>query len=252
MSRSIELDVQDGLARLTLHREHGNAIDDSVVDGLIDACRAIESDPGVGGVLLRAEGKLFCPGLDLQVLIEKDRTEMQAFLSRFNAAVLGLYTLERPVVAALHGHAVAGGCVLALTADWRMLAEGAQVGLAEVKVGVPFPFGVSMILRDSVASNRVEEVALFGRNYAGEDAVRVGLAHEAHPTEGFEEACLERLRELTAKDAYAFRTTKRYLRSATVERIRANDPQFQSDFLDGWFSDSTRARIRELVAKLRG
>ena len=138
---SVKITTENGLARLELHREHGNAIDDTVVDGLIAACRQIEGDDRIRGVMLASQGKLFCPGLDLQQLIDKDRPEMRNFLARFQACILSMFTMEKPMVAALHGHAVAGGCVLALTADWRVLQEGAKVGLNEVKVGVPFPFG---------------------------------------------------------------------------------------------------------------
>ena len=88
----------------------------------------------------------------------------------------------------------------------------------EVRVGVPFPFGVSMVLRESVPATRLEEVALFGRNYSGEEAVAAGLAHELHGEEGFEAHCRSRLEELADKDAKAFAITKRYLRSATKPR----------------------------------
>ncbi|MCY0726014.1 enoyl-CoA hydratase/isomerase family protein, partial [Klebsiella pneumoniae] len=81
----------------------------------------------------------------------------------------------KPVVAAVGGHAVAGGCVLALTADWRVIKHGAVIGLAEVRVGVPFPFGVVTLLERSIAPARLAEVALFGRNYESEEAVATGL-----------------------------------------------------------------------------
>ena len=155
------------------------------------------------------------------------------------------------MVAALHGHAIAGGCVLSLTDDWRILQEGAMVGLNEVLVGVPFPFGVSMIMRESVPRARLEEVALFGRNFDSQGALEVGLVHEVQPAKGFEPYCLGRLKELATRDPRAFAITKRYLRSATVERIRANDPQFTADFLDSWFSPETQSLIHSIVTDLK-
>jgi enoyl-CoA hydratase len=154
-------------------------------------------------------------------------------------------------VAQLQGHAIAGGCVLALTADWRVLRDGAMVGLNEVRVGVPFPFGVAMIMRESVPSARVEEVALFGRNYSGADAVAAGLVHETHPVEGFESHCRERLHELMGKDPRAFSITKRYLRSTVVERIRAHEQALAHEFVDSWFSPSTQSRLHGIVDELR-
>jgi len=251
VGQAATLTVDDGLATLRIAREHGNAINAELVDALAAACREIEERPEIRGVLLAAGGKLFCPGLDLQELMLLERDAMERFLRRFNAMVLALYTLPRPLVAALHGHALAGGCVLALTADWRVLRRGALTGLNEVKVGVPLPFGVALVLRSSVNPTRLEEVALFGRNYTDDEAVAAGLAHELHAEQGFEAHCLERLAELAERDARAFTITKRYLRAATVERIRALDTQFEREFLDSWFSPATRERIRGIVERLR-
>jgi enoyl-CoA hydratase len=251
LGQPVTLSIDQGLATVRLERAHGNAINDELVRGLMTACQETEADPEVRGVLLAGGGKLFCPGLDLQELVELDRATMVGVLHRFNACILMLYTHSKPVVAALHGHAVAGGCVLSLTADWRVLRQGAMVGLNEVKVGVPFPFGVSMVLRESVPRASLEEVVMFGRNYRDDEAIRAGLVHEVRPAEGFEQYCLERLQELADKDPRAFAITKRYLRSATAERIRANDPQLAEEFLDSWFSTETRQKIKAIVAALK-
>jgi enoyl-CoA hydratase/carnithine racemase len=116
---------------------------------------------------------------------------------------------------------------------------------------VPLPFGVTLIVREAISGPRLEEVALFGRNYRGAEAVDAGLVHEVHALDGLEELAIERLREMTSKDLQSFAVTKRYLRSRTVERIRAYDAQFGDDFLDCWFSEGTRARIEGIVADLR-
>lgn len=250
MSQTLKVSVEDGLATVRLDRAHGNAINLDLVDELTSAFRRLDTDRSVRGVMLAASGKLFSPGLDLQELVELNRLEMERFLERFNACILGLYTFSKPLVAAIHGHAVAGGCVLVLTADWRVLNHEKLLGLNEVRVGVPFPYGVAMILRESVPQRHLEEIALYGRNYRGDEAVRVGLAHETHGDEGFEEHCRSRLEELADKDSAAFAITKRYLRSPTVERIMADEARLASDFVDRWFSASTRRRLSEIVAKL--
>jgi enoyl-CoA hydratase len=251
MAATVRITVDGALACLRLDREHGNAINAPLVDELERAVREAGADEAVRGVLLAAAGKLFCPGLDVQELVELDRPSMERFLERFNRCVLALYGLSKPLVAAIHGHAVAGGCVLALTADWRMLRQGAVIGLNEIRVGVPFPYGVAMILRESVSRPRHEEVALFGRNLDGEAAVAAGLAHEVLPDDGFETACRSRLAELADKDPAAFAITKRYLRSVTVERIERRQAALAGEFLDAWFSPPTRARLQELARQLR-
>jgi len=249
---TVQVTDNGGLATVRIGREHGNAINAELIGDLVAAFDEAEQDPDVRGVLLASKGKLFSPGLDLRELIELDRPGLAGFLDRFSEGILRFYCFSKPVVAALRGHTIAGGCVLSLTVDWRVLREGAMVGLNEVRVGVPLPYGVAQILRQSVPATRLEEVALFGRNYSGAEAVAAGLAHEIHEDAGFEEHCLMRLDELAAKDPGAFAFTKRYLRSATVERIRADEARYAGDFLDSWFSPGTQERIQAIVAQLKG
>ncbi|MHC4428546.1 MAG: enoyl-CoA hydratase/isomerase family protein [Planctomycetota bacterium] len=251
MSDTVMLEADAGLATLRMARAHGNAINGELLDDLVAACGRAEEDPDIRGVMLTGAGKLFCPGLDLIELMELDGPAMEDFLARFTRCLQTLYTFPKPMVARIHGHAVAGGCVLSLTADWRVLCEGAMVGLNEVPIGVPLPFAVTMILRESAPSPKIEEVALFGRNYRGEDAVSVGLVHETHAAEGFDEHCRARLEELAAKEDRAFSITKRYLRSPVVERIAAREEALMHEFLDSWFSPSTQERLQGVVEELR-
>jgi len=251
VASTVTIEQKDGIKTVRIGRAHGNAINGELVDDLIAAFQGLEEERETRGVLLTSTGKLFSPGLDLQELTLLDRAEMEDFVRRFGSCILMLYTCSKPVVAAMQGDAIAGGCILALTADWRILCGESRMGLAEVKVGVPFPFGVSMILRESVPRAHLTEVALFGRNYRGAEAVEVGLAHEQINPEEFDAHCLARLQELADKDPGAFAVTKRYLRSSSVERIRAYDQQFVGDFLDAWFSDATRARIAGLLEGLQ-
>jgi enoyl-CoA hydratase len=248
---TVELSVDRGLGTLLMTRAHGNAINGELVDDMIAACRQAEEDEGIRGVMLAGAGKLFSPGLDLQELIEMDRGEIEHFLGRFSECLTAMYGFSKPMLARIHGHAVAGGCVFALTADWRVLTEDVLVGLNEVQVGVPLPFSVAMILRESVPSPKIEEVALFGRNYRGPEAVSAGLAHEVRPAEGFDEHCRERLDELAAKDARAFSITKRYLRSPVMQHIRDHDEKWRDEFVESWFSAGTRDRLQAVVEGLR-
>jgi enoyl-CoA hydratase len=162
-----------------------------------------------------------------------------------------LYGLRQPMVAAVSGHAVAGGCILALTADWRVLRRGGvNIGLNEVKVGVPLPLSVSALLRASVPPGALSRVALLGRNFADEEALAAGLADELAPAEGFEEACLARLQEFAEKDPYSLAVTKRYLRAGALREMQAEDPAAVAEWLDGWFSPGTQERIRGIAASL--
>jgi enoyl-CoA hydratase len=237
---------------LRLDKSRGNAIDEPLVEALAAAAAEVARDDSVQGMLLAsAHPKLFCPGLDLVALAEYDRGSMERFMTAFSLAVWALYGLPKPVVAAVSGAAVAGGCILALTADHRVLRRGAPIGLNEVKVGVPLPWSVTRLLRASVPPQALARIALLGRNFADEEALAVGLADELAEGDGFEAACRARLDEFVDKDARALATTKAWLREGVLAEMMAREAQGLAGFLDGWFSEGTQERIRATVAALK-
>jgi enoyl-CoA hydratase/carnithine racemase len=249
---TVRVDRKGRAAVLRLDKARGNAIDEPMVRDVTAAARELAADESVGGVLLTsAHPKLFSPGLDLVTLIELDRGGMERFMLLFAEMVWALYALPKPMVAGINGHAVAGGCILALTADHRVLRRGgAQIGLNEVKVGVPLPWSVSELLRASVPPPALSQVALLGRNFADDEALRVGLADELADAAGFEDHCLLRLDEFLEKDLYSLVATKTALRHDVLASMKGRERERMGGWLDGWFSDSTRARMKELAAGL--
>jgi enoyl-CoA hydratase len=234
-----------------MDKPRGNSIDEAFVDEMARATAELAMDEAVLGVLMAsAHPKLFCPGLDLVTLLEYDRPAMERFMTAFGDMALGLFALPKPVVAAISGHAVAGGCVLALTADHRILRRGAQIGLNEVRVGVPLPWSVALLLRAAVPPQALSRVALLGSNFTDDDALGLGLVHEVTGAEGFEAACLARLEEFAERDPRAVALTKTYLRAAPLAEMRAHVAARRADFLDAWFSAEARARIRAVVESL--
>jgi enoyl-CoA hydratase len=244
---------RDGrIAVLRLDKARGNAIDEPLVEALAAAAGELARDPEVHGILLAsAHPRLFCPGLDLVSLAEYDRASMERFMSAFSVAVWALYGLPKPVVAAVSGAAVAGGCILALTADYRVLRRGAAIGLNEVKVGVPLPWSVTRLLRASVPPQALSRIALLGRNFSDESALDAGLSDELAEAEGFEALCRARLDEFVEKDTCSLAATKAWLREGVLAEMMAHEAERLPAWLDGWFSASTQERIRATVAGLK-
>ena len=248
----VRIERQGALAVLRLSKARGNAIDEPLVEEVARAAAEVAADPGARGVLLASgHPKVFCPGLDLVALAGYDRGSMERFMTSFAVAVWGLYGLPKPVVAAVSGAAVAGGCILALTADHRVLKRGAPIGLNEVKVGVPLPWTVTRLLRASLHPPALSRVALLGRNFTDAEAVETGLADEVAEADGFEAACLARLEEYADKDPLALATTKAWLREGVLGEMMAHEAERVPGFLDGWFSAGTQERIRATVATLQ-
>jgi enoyl-CoA hydratase/carnithine racemase len=248
---SVKIEKQGVVAVLRMDKGRGNAIDEPFTEDLLAAARTVAQDRDVHGVLLAsAHPKLFCPGLDLVTLFQYDRPSMSRFMSRFGEAVIALFSMRKPVVAAIAGHAVAGGCVLALTADHRILRRGSQIGLNEVRVGLPLPWSVALLLKSAVPPGALSRVALLGENFTDEEAQRIGLVHEVLDAEGFEAACLARAREFADKETTAVGTTKAYLRRATLREMQDHEKELQGEFLDAWFSPAGREKIGQTVEAL--
>ncbi len=132
---------RDGIAELVLDRPPVNALSLSLLSDLSATLREIEGHPDVRGVLVRGEGRCFSAGLDLREVLTLDERAAVPFLSRFDEVYGTLYRLTKPVAVAVSAHAIAGGLVLALTADFLALPTSPDVrlGLTELAVGVPFP-----------------------------------------------------------------------------------------------------------------
>ncbi len=130
----------DDVAVVTMTSNKVNALDDDFFTDLQAAIAEIQSGAAMP-VVLTGTGRCFSAGLNLLELYEYDRTTLAAFVERMNETLLAWYSLPRPTIAAVNGHAIAGGCIIALSCDLRIVADAddAQIGLNEVQVGIPFP-----------------------------------------------------------------------------------------------------------------
>ena len=180
--------VENGVARITLNRpEKRNALDPEFIQELQDALDTSASDSAVRVVLLNGNGKDFCSGMDLAAL----RASMDADIlqSRHNAHELAALFLAmrrhpRPVVAAVHGRALAGGCGLATAADLIIAAHSAQFGYTEVNIGF-VPAIVTAILRRSIPEKRAFELIASGEIISAQLAFDQGLVNRVFPDESF-------------------------------------------------------------------
>ena len=126
----VHLDIHEGVATVRLERGKVNALNEQVVDELSSCLRRLESDPAVRGVLLTGTGKFFSFGFDIPEFLGAPKEDFTHYLRKFTALYRELFAHPRPVVAALNGHAVAGGCMLASACDVRvMVKENARIGL---------------------------------------------------------------------------------------------------------------------------
>ncbi len=228
-----------------------NALNSNLMDTLSGAIADLR-EAGAPPILLRSSHKaLFCPGWDLKYLVNAERHEVAAALVRFNRLVFDLFSYPGPTGAAIHGHAVAGGCLLALCCDLRIMATGRpRIGLSELNLGVPVPAPSLVMLRERLAANVVEELVVGGDGCGAEGAKNQGIVHRtAEPSVVL--ATTEReLARVAAKPAKAFAATKQFLLGESWRRMTGPSAVYDEVFLDCWFSPETQNRIRGIVDRL--
>jgi len=194
--------------------ERRNALDDQLVAQLGAALRAAEQDPEVKVILLRAEGPDFCAGADLEQTIrnvtQSGPVENLADAARLGDLFITMRRLERPIVAAVHGRALAGGAGLALACDLVVAAESGELGYPEVHHGL-VPAMVGAILRRSVGEKVAFELLAQGRRLSAGEAQRLGMVNRVLPDERFLEEARRYARELAALSGSALRLIKRLL-----------------------------------------
>jgi enoyl-CoA hydratase/carnithine racemase len=165
--------------RLTLNRpEKRNALNVALCQELIAAIEKADTDPAVGAILLTGNGKAFCAGMDLSEALQPDRTEMDEVHEKL--FTIG-YRLRKPIVAGVHGAALAGGTGLAANAHILVAGDDAQFGLTEIRIGL-WPILIFRAMKAAVGERRATELALTGRRFTAQEAVTIGLAHEVSST----------------------------------------------------------------------
>ncbi|MCO5169615.1 MAG: enoyl-CoA hydratase/isomerase family protein [Planctomycetes bacterium] len=221
-----------------------NALGTAMMDHLLERLEQAGGHP----VLLTGAGDAFSAGLNLKEVHALDVAGMEAFLRKLERLVSTLYTYPGPTVALVNGHAIAGGCVLALCCDHRVLkAEaGARVGLNEVALGLRFPPGVLRMVRERLSAAHQTEVLLGAALHGPEGALRLGLVDEV--TTDADALARERLRALAAHPDHAYAALKRALRGRSLLDQPGYEETFRS-LLPSWSSDELKQRIVAALKK---
>lgn len=237
----------DGIETLQISHGKANALD-------LELCRSLEEalaegERREGPLILTGAGSMFSAGVDLFRVVEGGAEYIAQFLPAMSDVFLRLFMFPRPVVAAINGHAIAGGCILACACDYRVMADGkGRIGLPELHVGVPFPASAIELLRSVTDPARLQEFLLLGRTYEAREAMAVGLVNEAVPAESVLERAVAIARDLSSRPAASYRITKQFLRAPAATRIREAE-QDRSELIDAWATPATLEAIREYLAR---
>jgi enoyl-CoA hydratase len=245
----LEIERRDGNDLLRLAHGRANALDLELTEALGAALRKLRAE-STGALVISGTGRLFSAGVDLKRVLSGGASYVDEFLPSMNAMFLELFTFPRPVVAAINGHAIAGGCIMALACDWVVMARGeAEIGMPELPVGVPFPSVPLEIVRNAVSPERFPVLILRGQRCRPEEALEVGMIHEICEPAELDARALEAATRFTAISPEAFAQVKRMIRQPALDRI---SERAEAEVLAIWKSPETASRIGSYLDQVLG
>lgn len=245
------LTFEHGAVReLRLNRPPVNALSPELIAALL---RAVQAAPREGKRALVLSGLpgMFSAGLDVPVLLKLDQEVMNGVWRDFYALMKALAASPIPIAVAITGHAPAGGTVLALFCDWRVVAEGdSKIGLSEVQVGLPLPPVILSALRRLVGARQAERLAVSGLLVPPRNAAILGLVDEVVPAEQVVDRALKWCQDLIALPQVAINVTRRQARADLIAEFARDIDGELAEVSSWWWNQETQAALQRMVEQL--
>ncbi|MEA2930189.1 MAG: enoyl-CoA hydratase [Hyphomicrobiales bacterium] len=243
----IDVTSRGDIAILTMVHGKANALTTEFCDTL--AARVRETT-AARAIVITGAGRIFSAGVDLPRLLAGGPSYAREFLPALHRLYDTIFFHPKPVVAAVNGHAVAGGCVLACAADARLMADnGTRIGVTELLVGVPFPPLAFEIMRYATAPQFFPAVIFSGATFAPEDAKARGLIDEIAAPQALIDRAIAAAETLAALSPAAFALTKQQMRQPVAERTARNARDFGNEVTETWTAQGTLDHVRDYVAR---
>ncbi len=237
-----------------LRMEHGkaNAVDTDLFADLNAALDATEA-AGARALVLTGTGSIFSAGVDLFRVLEEGAPYLAEFLPALSSTVRRLFTYPRPMVAAVNGHAIAGGCILAAACDRRIMnRDKGRIGVTELLVGVPFPADALEPLRFLLPARHVQDLVYSGRTLDAAEAQAIGLVEQVADADSVLESACREAERMGALAADAFTISKHQIRQPAFERMQAMATATDERVLEAWSRPETLGAIRAFLEKTVG
>lgn len=249
---TIATTIKDKLAIITLNRGKSNSLNREMVTELHDMLENIENDDNIGGVIITGRENFFSAGLDLIELYHYNEEEAKSFWHLFLKFTAKITAFKKPLVAAINGHSPAGGCVIALACDARVMAHGQYIiGLNEVPVGIIVPHSIFKLYAFWLGHASAYRNILAGKLFSPDEALAVGLVDELVKQESILTAAERKVRKYMAFEANTWQQSKLNVRRDLTAIMNADQTSDLDIMLKQWWSQPTRAILKSLIDGLQ-
>jgi enoyl-CoA hydratase/carnithine racemase len=239
------------IREITLNRPPANAINDELARSLGEAL--VAASENAEAVIVSGLPGMFSAGLDVPSLLQLDRSNFSEYWLNFQVMLRNLAYMPIPTVFAMTGHAPAGGIVMALFGDYRIMPKGGfKTGLNEVQVGLVAPPPAQHALVRLVGAHTAERILVAGEMMDSEKALEIGLVDELTTDAGeVVPRALEWCEQLLALPRHAMLTTRQMTRESLHAAFAGDLEKQTADFADLWFKEDTQRTLKTLVARLK-
>lgn len=243
----INLAIEGGIATVTLNRGKVNAINDDVVDEIKACFKEFENNDEVKAVIITGQGKFFSFGFDIPQFLSYSKEAFSNYIKNFTSLYTYLFLYPKPVIAAINGHAVAGGCMLANSCDYRLMVTGkAKIALNEVAFGSTIFAGSVEILKFSAGQRNAEIIAGIGKMFSAEEALKLGLIDQITAENELMELSRQIAGTYAGKSGPAYAHIKSLLRQPVVDSFQTREDKSIADFIEIWYSDTTWKNLEQI------
>lgn len=239
---------RDDIAVLRMAHGKVSALDGPFCQAMSAELERLQQEP-VRALILTGTGSAFSAGVDLYQLLDGGADYVRQFLPAMEGFFRTLLVFPKPLITAINGHAIAGGCIIAAAADHRIMARGgARIGVPEVIVGVPFPSLPLEMIASRLSPAVLRTVVYSGRTVQGDEAVSLGFVDEAVDPGQLLERSMMVARQLAEIPARTFALTKRGFSAAVLQRVQASGDT-NADVVGAWLSPEVHDAIRRYLDK---
>jgi 3,2-trans-enoyl-CoA isomerase len=249
---TFQITVQDRLAIVALDRGRSNPVNHQMVKELTECIKTLENDAAVSGLIITGKEGFFSSGIDLIEAYDYNEEQSKEFWFDFLKMQNTLASFSKPAVAAISGHSPAGGCVLAICCDYRVMAEGKFViGLNEIPVGIIVPGSVFNLYAFWLGQHKAYQYLMEGKLLNVSEALEAGLIDEICPPESLMGHAEKKIRTYMQMNPVTWSQSKLNLRKDLMEKLNGDQTATLNKMIEQWWSPATRKGLQMMIENLK-